>query len=322
MKNVRKVILSATLVVLLACSSCKGDAETVSSKKNHISSNVTSSVSTSSHTETSSIIDVIASSELQSTSSEIKNTSSETKSSAPVSSNIQISADISALDNAKKGWGPGTVKNHARPKYAVDSNTLYNKYDAIFVGEDNKNVYLTFDEGYENGYTAPILDTLKEKNVKAVFFVTYDYVNRNAELVKRMIDEGHIVGNHSWSHPSMPSLTEEKMINQVIKLHNLVKEKFGYEMKYFRPPMGEFSEKSLAVCKSLGYKSVFWSFAYVDWNADNQPDEAASLEKITNSSHNGAIYLLHAVSKTNSNILGNVIDDVKQQGFTWCEFNL
>lgn len=233
-----------------------------------------------------------------------------------------ISVNVNGLDNTKIGWGPGVIKEHKRSVYAESNNAKYGEYGALFIGDDTKNIYLTFDEGYENGYTAPILDTLKEKGVKAVFFVTYDYVKRNEALVKRMIDEGHVVGNHSWSHPSMPSVSEERAAEEITKLHDLVLEKFNYEMKYFRFPMGEFSAKTLEICKQCGYKSVFWSFAYADWDTKNQPDEQKALEKVIESSHNGAIYLLHAVSKTNTNILPKVIDDVRAQGYTWAEFDL
>lgn len=232
------------------------------------------------------------------------------------------SADLNTLDNTCVGWGPGSEKNHARPSSAVSYNQKYKAYNAVFIGEDTKKVYLTFDEGYENGYTAPILDTLRDKKVKAVFFVTYDYVKRNPELVRRMIDEGHTLGNHSWSHPSIPSCSIEEAREEIMKLHNLVKEEFNYEMRLFRFPMGEFSEKMLAVCKQCGYQSVFWSFAYVDWNVDNQPDEKAALQKIENGTHNGAVYLLHAVSKTNNNILARAIENVKKQGYTWSEYDL
>lgn len=232
------------------------------------------------------------------------------------------SADLNTLDNTCVGWGPGSEKNHARPSSAVSYNQKYKEYNAVFIGEDTKKVYLTFDEGYENGYTAPILDTLREKKVKAVFFVTYDYVKRNPELVRRMIDEGHTLGNHSWSHPSMPSCSIEEAREEIMKLHNLVKEEFNYEMHLFRFPMGEFSERMLATVKECGYQSVFWSFAYVDWNVDNQPDEKAALQKIENGAHNGAVYLLHAVSKTNNNILATAIENVKNQGYTWSEYDL
>ncbi len=316
----RKTLTMLLAVLLVTCSSCSGKkAEETSS----INLNSSEQSSNTESVAVSSEIPKKESSEIQETVAPASSSSAlpPSSSSSKVSS-IQVLEDIKQLDNTKIGWGPGKVVDHKAPSYALSSNELYRDYDAIFVGNDSKNIYLTFDEGYENGYTAPILDTLKNKDVKAVFFVTYDYVNRNPELVKRMIDEGHILGNHSWSHPSMPSLNEEKMVNEVMRLHNLVCEKFNYEMKYFRPPMGEFSKKSLAVCKQLGYKSVFWSFAYVDWNMDNQPDEAKSLERVSSAAHPGAIYLLHAVSKTNSNILADVIDNVRAQGYTFSEFNL
>lgn len=225
--------------------------------------------------------------------------------------------NFSALDNTCIGWGPGKIKEHQRPSDAQSCNLKFKEYNAVFVGENTNKVYLTFDEGYENGYTAPILDTLKEKKVKAVFFVTYDYVKRNPELVKRMIDEGHTVGNHSYSHPSIPSKTTEEMKSEVMRLHYYVKNEFNYDMTLFRFPMGEYSTRSLAVVKNCGYKSVFWSFAYVDWKTDAQPDAKESIEKVVNGAHNGAIYLLHAVSSTNNAILGSVIDDVRKLGYEW-----
>ncbi len=237
--------------------------------------------------------------------------------------NDKTSSYISAesLDNTCVGWGCGRTERGKRPTSAENCNQKYNKYNALFVGEDNKKVYMTFDEGYENGYTAPILDTLNKKGVKAVFFVTYDYVKRNPELVKRMIDEGHCVGNHTWSHPSMPSKSAEEMKNEIMRLHDLVKEGFGYEMSLFRFPRGEYSERALAVVKNCGYKSVFWSFAYVDWKTDAQPSVAESLKKAVNGAHNGAIYLLHAVSSTNNAILSELIDNVEAQGYTWSDLN-
>ena len=228
---------------------------------------------------------------------------------------------LTSLDNTCVGWGVGKTDIGQRPSYAENCNLKYKDYNALFVGEDNKKVYMTFDEGYENGYTAPILDTLNKKGVKAVFFVTYDYVKRNPDLVKRMIAEGHTLGNHSWSHPSMPSKSVEEAEQEIMKLHNYVKEEFNYEMTLFRFPMGEYSTRALAICKNCGYKSVFWSFAYVDWKTDAQPEAAEALKKAANGAHNGAIYLLHAVSSTNNAILSELIDNIEAQGYIWSEFN-
>ncbi len=240
---------------------------------------------------------------------------SQPASTKPAEINMEV---LNKLDGAKKGWGQGVnVDDSNRPVGCLQYQDLYGKYDAYFIGKQTKTIYLTFDEGYENGYTAKILDTLKEKKVSAAFFVTYDYCDRNPDLVKRMISEGHVVGNHSWSHPSMPTISLEEGKNEIMKLHEYVKTNFGYEMTLFRPPMGEFSEQTLAMTQQLGYKSVFWSYAYEDWDSDNQIGAEAAYQKITKAEHDGAIYLLHAVSKDNAEVLGRVIDDMKSKGYSF-----
>ncbi len=233
-------------------------------------------------------------------------------------------AEIGALSSKKLGWGPGgPVDQLNRSSGAVAYQEKYGKYNADFIGpETSKTIYLTFDEGYENGYTEKILDVLKEKNVSAVFFVTMPYVKSNPELVQRMIDEGHIVGNHSDKHLSFPTMPLAEAKEDVMRLHDYMKSEFNYEMTLFRFPMGEFSEQMLALMKSCNYRSVFWSFAYKDWLVDDQPDHAAALEKIKKSVHPGAIYLLHAVSKTNTEILGRVIDDLRSDGYTFSKYDL
>lgn len=223
---------------------------------------------------------------------------------------------ISGLDSKKQGWGQGTITDEKKiPVSCSQFQEKYGKYDAFFVEKEEKKVYLTFDEGYENGYTAKILDVLKEKKCPAVFFVTAPYIKENPELIQRMIDEGHAVGNHTVNHPSMPAVSLEKAANEIGELHRDVKEKYKYEMTLFRPPMGEFSEQTLALTKELGYKSVFWSFAYKDWETDHQPEASAALEKMISSVHDGAIYLLHAVSSTNTEVLGQMIDGIREKGY-------
>lgn len=232
------------------------------------------------------------------------------------------SDNLSTLDNTLIGYGQGViVDNENRPQGAIDFNERYSKYNAIAMSKSSndkkKTIYLTFDQGYENGYTAKILDILKKKKVKATFFILQDYAERNPELVKRMIDEGHTVGNHSVSHPSLPKLSIEEAKKEIMGLHNYVKEKFGYEMTEFRPPRGEFSERILQLVNECGYKTVMWSFAYEDWDVDNQPDTVKALEKVTKARHNGAIYLLHSVSETNTKILGDFIDNLKKDGYSF-----
>lgn len=226
-------------------------------------------------------------------------------------------AGLDSLSTEKVVWGPGNIVEHKQPNDPLLLQKRFSNMDAQWLLNDEKKICLTFDEGYENGYTPQILDTLKEKGVKAIFFVTYDFASQNPDLVKRMIDEGHIVGNHSYRHYTMDEVSDDVAKEEVSYLHKYVKDKFGYTMSYFRFPKGEFSERSLQIVKDLGYKSVFWSFAYADWDPDNQTEENQAFTHICESTHPGAIFLLHAVSKTNADILGKVIDDVKKQGYTF-----
>lgn len=227
------------------------------------------------------------------------------------------------LDNTKISWWYKPNKDHTTPEINTKLKFDLNKYDALYVGNtDEKVIYLTFDEGYENGYTAKILDILKDNDVKAIFFVTSPYIRDNPDLIKRMVDEGHIIGNHSNTHPSMPTVTgdETKFNNEFKDVEDKFKEVTGEDMpKFFRPPMGEYSEKSLAMTKNLGYKTIFWSFAYHDWDKNNQPNPDTAKQTILNGIHNGSIMLVHAVSKTNTEILDEVIKEIKAQGY---EFKL
>lgn len=234
-----------------------------------------------------------------------------------------VQRDYSALDTTRNGYGQGVRFDELnRPKGAVEFNNGYSVYNAVAINEtEEKVINLTFDQGYENGFTPMILDILKEKGVKATFFVVGDYAKRQPELVQRMIDEGHTVGSHSVNHYSMPDLSVEEATEEIMGLHEYMLEHFGIQMTLFRPPKGEYSEQSLAVTADLGYKTVLWSFAYADWDTDNQPDRDAALKKLIERAHPGAIYLLHSVSETNANILGDFIDTMLAEGYTFsCEF--
>ena len=222
----------------------------------------------------------------------------------------------SMLNNKKIEWGIKRNNNHIQPDLGSENKRIIEANGDIAIGnKDEPFVYLTFDCGYEAGYTNTILDILKENNVKAAFFVTGHYVNSAGDLVQRMISEGHIVGNHTVNHYSIPEITLEKLTDEVMKLHQSVYEKFGYEMKYFRPPKGEYSEKTLSEIKKLGYVTVMWSFAYDDWDQAKQGREAYAKEKILSNIHNGCVMLLHATSKDNSNILDEVIKQIKEDGY-------
>lgn len=228
-------------------------------------------------------------------------------------------AALAALDNTSIPWGYVTTDRNElnQPNGCLYFDRLYGSYNADFYRKDSDMVFLTMDEGYENGLTPQILDTLSEKNVKAVFFVTYDFVTKNPDLVQRMIDEGHVVGNHSYTHPAdgVPSVSMEEQYNEFMMTHNYVLEHFNYEMYLFRFPEGTFSVASLSLAQALGYRSVFWSYAYRDWVTSDQPDVATSLQAAVDNVHPGAIYLLHACSSTNATMLGDFIDQVRGLGY-------
>lgn len=231
--------------------------------------------------------------------------------------------DIASLPSAQVQWGPGTrLDKDGRPEEPVLRQTQFGKYGAYFIGPDNGKIYLTFDEGYENGYTESILNTLKDKRVSAVFFITQPYAKSNPQLVQRMIDEGHIVGNHSTKHPNMTTISLDECKTEIMTLHDYVLQNFGYEMWLFRPPEGAFSEQTLALTHSLGYLNVLWSFAYKDWDVNNQTGYDAALAATTKSPHSGGIYLLHAVSKDNDAILGTFIDTLRAEGYEFSTFDL
>ena len=232
------------------------------------------------------------------------------------SSNDAITTSSTVLSNKKIGWGIKRNDSHEQPDLGKVNKELLEKYNGIAMGNnEDKYVYLTFDEGYEAGYTSKILDVLKENNVKATFFITGHYLNTASDLVKRMIDEGHIVGNHTVNHKSMPDVEDKRIRDEIMNLHETVYQKFSYEMKYIRPPMGEFSERTLSIMKNLGYTTTMWSLAYDDWDENKQDREEYGKEKVLSNLHNGAIILLHATSKDNSNILDVLIKEIKKQGY-------
>lgn len=229
---------------------------------------------------------------------------------------LSISCLLPAVSAAAVGYGQGTERDaQNRPTGAISFQEEYAGYGAYALSDDPNRILLTFDQGYENGFTGNILDTLREKNVKAVFFLTGDYAKREPALVRRMIDEGHMLGNHGMTHASLPTLSDSELQTEIMSLHDYMLSHYQYEMQYFRPPCGEYDAHSLESVRKLGYRTVFWSNAYVDWNVDAQPDPDTALKQLTQSAHGGAIYLLHSVSSTNAAILGDLIDGLRAQGY-------
>lgn len=194
---------------------------------------------------------------------------------------------------------------------------ILQKHDAIYrMDSSQKELFLTFDNGYENGYMPKILDVLKEKRVPATFFVTGQYVREQPELLKRMTQEGHIIGNHTWSHPDMTQLSDDRIAAEL----NQVKEQAAAitgqkEMIFLRPPRGIFSDRTIAVSRQLGYIHVFWSIAYVDWDVNRQKGWKYAYDQVVNQFHPGAVILLHSISQDNADALGKIIDNAREQGY-------
>lgn len=221
------------------------------------------------------------------------------------------------LSNTEYNWYFNPRNDYQQPT-PIKEASFFKKYDSFYVGDPNeKIIYLSFDAGYESGNTEKILDTLKKHNAPAQFFVVESYIRNNPDIIKRMVADGHLVCNHSKKHLSMASINDiDKFNSEIISVEEAYKEVTGKEMpKYFRPPMGKFSEQSLKNTKDLGYKTVFWSFAYVDWYDNKQPTHEYAKEKIYTRTHPGAIVLLHPNSKTNTEILDEVLTHWESEGY-------
>ncbi len=219
-----------------------------------------------------------------------------------------------AAGTESKNWGLGFGEN-GQPPTGNESVEELAKHHAYFLG-DEKKIYLTFDCGYENGNMDNILNALKKHQVTATFFVVGNFINDNPELVKRMADEGHNIGNHSFTHPDMSVMNEEDFKKQLSDLENKYKEVTGNEVvKLYRPPQGKYSLHSLDMANALGYKTIFWSLAYVDWYEDKQPTKEEAFDKLLTRIHPGAIVLLHSTSKTNGEILDELLTKWEEMGY-------
>ena len=220
-------------------------------------------------------------------------------------------------------WGLSFRQEGAVPDAPAGVDAL-RALDAAFRKDtEDKVLYLTFDAGYENGCTEQILDVLKAHDVKAAFFLVGSYIEKNADLVRRMVEEGHIVGNHTMHHPDMSKLTSQEAFSKELQaVETLFQECTGQQMpKYYRPPQGVYSEENLKMAKFLGYKTVFWSLAYADWDNNRQPSVDYALNKLIANTHNGAIVLLHSTSETNAKIMPTLIDRWREMGYRFATLN-
>ena len=229
-----------------------------------------------------------------------------------------VSAMFGLHDAIETGsWGLSFRETGEPPIGNADAASL-RRYDAVYLGDtEEKVLYLTFDAGYENGCTAQILDTLKAHNAKAAFFVVGNYLETAPELVQRMADEGHLVGNHTWHHYDMSRIAEEQAFSaELTRVEEKYCELTGQAMKkYYRPPQGVYSEENLRMAQALGYRTVFWSLAYVDWLQDDQPTAEEAFSKLLPRTHPGAIVLLHSTSATNAAILDDLLTRWEEAGY-------
>ena len=221
-------------------------------------------------------------------------------------------------NNDTKAWWFIRNKQH-KPSGSGEEFSI-SEYSGYYlnknVSENDKVIYLTFDCGYENGFTPAILDTLAEKDVKAMFFLTKDFIVKNPEYVKRMKEEGHLVGNHTVRHLSSPSLTPEELEAELLEVSKVMEEKTGYKIDpFFRPPMGEYSERTLKVTQDMGYASIFWSIAYYDYDVNDQPGKEYVTDHFATYHHNGTIVLMHNTSESNAQALPEVVDLLKAEGY-------
>ena len=220
-------------------------------------------------------------------------------------------------------WGLSFRQENAPPIGPASSEELA-RFNAAYLGDTKEKViYLTFDAGYENGCTAKILDILKKHQVPAAFFLVGNYMERNADLVRRMVEEGHIVGNHTMHHKDMSQISEkEAFAKELTDLEDLFRNITGKELpKYYRPPQGIYSQENLRMAKDLGYQTVFWSLAYVDWNNNDQPTPEEAFQKLLPRTHNGAVVLLHSTSQTNAEILDELLSKWKAEGYTFASID-
>ena len=228
----------------------------------------------------------------------------------------EVTQEAEAAVSGKICWGLKRGQNGDPPEAGSRATALLREYNGLYMGDvREKKIYLTFDEGYENGYTAQILDTLREKNVKAIFFITGDFFEANGDLVRRMVEEGHEVGNHTVNHPSLPDVSRTEAESEILELSRQFQDAYGQKMRFLRPPKGEYDEKTLQLTRDLSLRCLLWSFAYQDWLVNKQQGPAHALQMVTDNLHNGAVLLLHAVSSDNARAMGTIIDTCRAMGY-------
>ncbi|MDD6222118.1 MAG: polysaccharide deacetylase family protein [Lachnospiraceae bacterium] len=313
-----KVILSVVVAAAVVVAAVGGISAYTGSRKNGSGTDASASgaLSASADTDSSAAAESSSQSAVETT----------TQSGGRQIHRVEITDSLRALDNTAIGTGANLSdrdENNVPNGYKYYMSKYGSQYDAVWLGDTSeKTIYVTFDCGYDIGNAEKILDTLDARNIRGTFFITQAFFDEKPDILQRMITEGHTVGNHTISHPSAgePSYSLEEQVEDVMPLEDEVYDTYGYEMRYFRYPEGQFSEQSLALMNAMGFECVFWSFAYHDWDTSAQPDPAEALQEMEDQLHPGAIYLLHAVSDTNTAVLGDFLDYARSQGYTFAAF--
>lgn len=238
---------------------------------------------------------------------------------SPASFTVNDPQNTRGIPNEKKEHSFGVAKNGIPHEISKSTQSYFESTGYKAVCYDTKTaekvIYLTFDCGWENGYTDDVLDTLKEKKVPAAFFCTLEHIKKSPEIIARMIKEGHIVGNHSAKHPNFAEIDRQRMADEILECDNYLRENFGYTSSFFRFPEGCYTENALELVHSMGFTSVFWSSAYADWDVSKTKGKDYAFETVTSRLHPGAILLLHSVSPDNAAALGDIIDWARQNGY-------
>ena len=302
-------------VILTGCGSTKNKEVTTT-----INSDTKSQENNVSFAEISKSNNTTAPENIQDDSKESEtNPSTENAEAADTTAENNSPAPRNPLVLQSEDWGLNFVEEGSQPKGNADAADLA-AYNAYFVGSNNEKViYLTFDCGYENGNTEPILDALKKHNVTATFFVVGHYLESAPELVKRMVADGHFVGNHTYHHLDMSSISSKESFEKEMKdVEDKFQEITGTQLtRFYRPPQGKYNTKNLEMAKEMGYHTFFWSLAYVDWYQDKQPSKEEAFKKLLGRIHPGAIVLLHSTSKTNGEILDELLTKWEEMGYTF-----
>ena len=238
---------------------------------------------------------------------------------SPASFTVNDPQNTRGISNEKKEHSFGVAKNGIPHEISKSTQSYFESTGYKAVCYDTKAaekvIYLTFDCGWENGYTDDVLDTLKEKKVPAAFFCTLEHIKKSPEIIARMIKEGHVVGNHSANHPNFAEIDRQRMADEILECDNYLRENFGYTSSFFRFPEGCYTENALELVHSMGFTSVFWSSAYADWDVSKTKGKDYAFETVTSRLHPGAILLLHSVSPDNAAALGDIIDWARQNGY-------